>query len=102
MHTLTNCLSGYEWFTSLPQSGFRMNHSTETLLVGFLSYLYGAMVCGQITLLSLFDVSSVFDSVDHAILFKRLSVSFLLVGKPLDLAIILSYWLHCCYCWFLL
>src|SRR6218665_3907120 len=35
------------------QSGFRRNHSTETLLVRLLSDFYGAMDCGQITLLAL-------------------------------------------------
>src|SRR5688572_12161830 len=65
-------------------SGFRRNHSTETLLVCLLSDFYGAMECGQITLLALFDVSSTFDSVDHSILTHRLSVSFGLTGRPLE------------------
>src|SRR6218665_3169840 len=64
------------------QSGFRRNHSTETLLVRLLSDFYGAMDCGQITLLALFDAA--FDSVDHSILLNRLSVSFGLIGKPLE------------------
>src|SRR6218665_416904 len=66
------------------QSGFRRNHSTETLLVRLLSDFYGAMDCGQITLLALFDVSAAADLVDHSILLNRLSVSFGLIGKPLE------------------
>src|SRR6218665_23357 len=66
------------------QSGFRRNHSTGTLLVCLLSDFYGAMDCGQITLLALFNVSAAFNSVDHSILLNRLSVSFGLIGKPLE------------------
>src|SRR6218665_2059584 len=66
------------------QSGFRRNHATETLLVHLLSDFHGAVDCGQITLLALFDVSAAFDSVDHSILLNRLSVSFGLIGKSLE------------------
>ena len=76
-------LDKHELFPS-HQSGFRKNHSTETLLVRLLSDFYGAMDRGQVTLLALFDVSAAFDSVDHPILLQRLSVSFGLAGAPLD------------------
>ena len=66
------------------QSGFRRDHSTETLLIRLLSDIYGAMDRSQVTLLALFDVSAAFDSVDHDILLLRLSTSFGLSSKPLD------------------
>src|SRR6218665_330478 len=66
------------------QSGFRRGHSTETLLLRLLSDCYGAIDGGRVTLLALFDVSVAFDTVDHQILIKRLSVSFGLSGLPLD------------------
>lgn len=40
------------------QSGFPKNHSTETLLIRLLSDLYDAIDVGHISLLALFDVSS--------------------------------------------
>ena len=56
------------------QSGFRKNHSMETLLDRLLSDLYGAMDVAQISLLALFfDVSSAFDSLGHCILLQTLS-----------------------------
>src|SRR6218665_4056824 len=51
------------------------------------------MDCEQISLLALFDVSAAFDSVDHSILLNRLSVSFGLIGKPLEW--LRSFLTHC-------
>ena len=39
---------------------------------------------GQITLLGMFDLSAAFDTVDHAILLKRLDVSFGIRGNALN------------------
>ena len=49
------------------QSGFRRNHSTETLLVRLLFDLHSAMDAGKISLLALFDVSSVHGPLLHTI-----------------------------------
>ena len=62
------------------QSGFRRNHSTETLFLRLLSDFYSAMDRGHVTLV---DVSSAFDSVDHSIHIQRLTTSFGLVDQPL-------------------
>ena len=43
-----------------------------------------AMDRGQITLLGMFDLSAAFDTVDHAILLKRLDVSFGIRGNALN------------------
>lgn len=68
------------------QSGFRTCHSTETLLIRFLSDIYGAIAISQLTLglLALFDVVAAFDIVDHdIILIKRLLISFGLSGTSI-------------------
>src|SRR6218665_2087223 len=65
------------------QSGFRKGHSTESLLLRLLSDIYGAIDKSQLIFLALFDVSAAFDSVDHVLLLKRLSVSFGISGLPL-------------------
>src|SRR6218665_3889632 len=64
-------------------SGFRKGHSTESLLLRLLSDIYGAMDRSEVTPLALFDVSAAFDSVDHDILLKRLSITFGIRDLPL-------------------
>ena len=66
------------------QSGFRPHHSTETALLSLLSDIYTAIDKSHVTLLALFDASSVFDMVDHEILLQRLETSFGLSGSPLN------------------
>ena len=65
------------------QSGFRTNHSTETLLLSMLADILSAIDKSQVSLLALFDVSSAFDMVDHKILLQRLECSYGLKGTPL-------------------
>jgi hypothetical protein len=66
------------------QSGFRKDHSTETLLLRLLSDFCGAVDNSQVTFLALFDVSAAFDTVDHDILLTRLSISFGISGNFLN------------------
>src|SRR6218665_379458 len=59
------------------QSGFRKGHSNESLLLRLLSDIYGAMDKTQLTLLASFD------SVDHDILLRRISITFGINELPL-------------------
>src|SRR6218665_3304164 len=65
------------------QSGFRVHHSTETVLLSLLSDIYSAVDRSQLTLLALYDVSAAFDMVDHDILLRRLETFCGIKGNPL-------------------
>ena len=67
----------------LVQSAYRQFFSTETAVLKVVSDVLTAMDRGQITLLGMFDLSAAFDTVDHAILLKRLDVSFGIRGNAL-------------------
>ena len=66
------------------QSGFRRHHSTESALIRVLSDLFSSVDSERISLLALFDVSAAFDTVNHAILLDRLSISFGITGSAFD------------------
>src|SRR6218665_3671860 len=51
------------------QSGFRRFHSTETLLLRFLSDIYMAIDRSELTSLAFVNVNTAFDTVDHDILY---------------------------------
>ena len=55
------------------QSGFRKGHSTATLLLKLRDDIRKAMNANEITLAVLIDYSKAFDTLDHAILLKKLS-----------------------------
>ena len=65
------------------QSAFRAHHSTETAVVKVLMDILRALDAGDLTLLTLLDLSAAFDSVDHAILLRRLEVSYGIRGTSL-------------------
>ena len=58
------------------QSGFRAGHSTEIAVLRVLSDLLEYVDGGEVAVLVLLDLSAAFDTVDHAILCRRLQMSF--------------------------
>lgn len=54
------------------QSGFRMNHSTETALLKILNDIRCNLDKHKLTVLVLLDLTAAFDTVDHHILLNRL------------------------------
>ena len=58
------------------QSAYRVGHSTETALLKIHNDILVAMNRQHVVLLVLLDLSAAFDTVEHSILFSRLSNSF--------------------------
>ena len=54
------------------QSAYKPGHSVETLLDNLLDIVFRELDSGNITALIMLDMSSAFDTVDHAILIQRL------------------------------
>jgi len=62
------------------QSAYRRYHSTERALVKVANDILLNMKLQRVTLLVLLDLSAAFDTVDHAILLKRLTTDFGIIG----------------------
>ena len=65
------------------QSAYRAMHSTETAVLKVLADLLLALDSGDLAMLTLLDLSSAFDSVDHDTLLQRLQRSYGLGGQVL-------------------
>jgi hypothetical protein len=65
------------------QSAFKRNHSVETALMKVQNDLLQAVDRGKCAILVLLDLSAAFDTVDHAILKKRLKDRFGIRGMAL-------------------
>jgi len=85
IHSFQNINAYLDYNNLLPfcQSGFRKGHSPVPLLLHLLSDICGAMDKTQLTLLALFDASAAFDSLDHDLLLRRLSITFGINELPL-------------------
>ena len=66
------------------QSPYHRYHSTETALIEVANDILLNMSSQRVTLLVLLDLSAAFDTVDHAILLKRLTTDFGIGGKALE------------------
>ena len=69
---ITSHMCGNNLFPEF-QSAYRQHRSTETVLIKVVNDIILALDSGNVTLLSLLDLSSAFDTVDHEILLKRLN-----------------------------
>ena len=66
------------------QSAYRAYHSTETAVTKVLGDILLALDAGNLSMLTLLDLSAAFDTVDHDILVRRLGTSFGLRGIVLS------------------
>ena len=67
------------------QSAYRANHSTETALLFVVNQITMEFDNRKGTALVFIDFSSAFDTIDHAMLLRRLRLRYGLEGKALDL-----------------
>lgn len=66
------------------QSGYRPQHSCETLLVRMTEDIYKEIQSDNIVILVLLDLSAAFDTIDHGILLDKLLKDFGICGKALE------------------
>ncbi len=65
------------------QSAYRRAHSTETALNRIVNDILSAMDRKKITVVSLFDFSAAFDTIDHTILLERLATNYNITATAL-------------------
>ena len=66
------------------QSAYRPKHSTETVLLKITNDLLLALDRGQVSILTLLDLSVAFDTINHNILLRRLKLNFSFDGVVLS------------------
>ena len=82
-HRLSDGVQGFKLFPEL-QSAYRDHHSTATAVLKVLGDILRAIDGGDLTALTLLDLSAAFDTVGHQILLRRLKTSFGLGGSVLN------------------
>ena len=66
------------------QSAYRPHHSTETVLLKITNDILLALDSGNVSLLTFFDLSAAFDTIDHCILLDRLQHMYGISGTALS------------------
>ena len=66
------------------QSAYRRGHSTETALLNMMNDILHALDNGDVTVVTLLDLSAAFDTRDHNILCQRLEHFYGISGTPLN------------------
>ena len=69
---------------SVLQSAYRKGHSTETALPRVVNDILSNMNKQHVSILVLLDLSAAFDTVDHAVLLRRLETSFGITDAALE------------------
>ena len=66
------------------QSPYRPHHSTETAILKTTNDILHALDTGNVSLLTLLDLSAVSDTTDHCILLNRLKHMYFISGTALS------------------
>ena len=66
------------------QSGYRPNHSCETLLVRMCDGLNKEIEAGNVVIVVLLDFSAAFDTIDHTVLLEKLMKDYGITGSALQ------------------
>ena len=64
------------WYLEAEKSTNTANHSTETAVLRVLSDILDALYRDHFTVLTLFDLTAAFDTVDYATLLRRLQTTY--------------------------
>ena len=66
------------------QSGYRPNHSCETLLIRMCDDLNKEIEAGNVVIVVLLDLTAAFDTIDHTVLLEKLIKDYGITGSALQ------------------